>query len=161
MALACVVTVAMADQVKYVREVWPQDQAVTLNASCDDIYNGAIGNTVDRQAMICAGGRWQDGKSLPQASLSITYRDHQSKAMVESRGFVNFVGVTSLSGSSTVVVAATVDSLDANGTAHVTFDVNGDRVESMHVDRAVPVGIPTVVGQSNGKDVELVVKPLI
>lgn len=142
------------------RAVWPQDRPVTLGSACDDVYNGTYGNTATGQTLICAGKHWKDGKSLPQAQLQISYVDHNSKGMEASNGFLNFVGVANLASTSSVLVDATVDTLNPDGTAHVTADIVSQQAPTIHVDRTVLIGQTTTVGQIRDQDVLLLVNPV-
>jgi hypothetical protein len=143
-----------------VREVWPQDRPVILGSDCEDVYNGAFGNTTAGQTLVCAGKHWRDGKSLPQAQLQINYVDRNSKGVDASSSFLNFVGVTNLQQRGSVITAAAVDALSSDGTAHVTADIMSPGATTLHVDRTVLIGQATTVGQIREQDVQMLVNPV-
>lgn len=140
-----------------VRKVWPQNSPVSLGSACEDVYNGAYGETTAGQTLICASKQWKDGKSLPQAQLQINYIDRTTKGMEASNGFLNFVGVSNLANVSGVLVDATVDTLNPDGTAHVTADIMRGHAPTLHVERNVTIGQATTVGQFGEQDVQMLV----
>lgn len=129
--------------------------AQVIGTSCPDENTGTLDETASHQTMVCANGKWQDVRSVPEAITEIAeYGATNSRASAStSTSFLAFVGtrvirqITNENGQFTLI--ARVVALNPDNTAHIVIDFD-DAGTKKHVDATVPLDTPTAITTVDG-----------